>query len=178
MAEDGERTHYAPLDTVIGRVLIAYRGHSVRGVGFGEGEGAFRAAQAARDGEPPVGEARVPAGIADAVRAHVEGEREFPIAAVDLTGVSAFQRRVLAAAAAIPYGEVRTYRQIAAAAHAPGAARAVGTALARNPVPVLIPCHRVVRADGRLGEYTGGGPATKRRLLRHEGVELGSEPRC
>ena len=119
----------------------------------------------------------MPAGIADAVRAHVEGEREFPIAAVDLTGVSAFQRRVLAAAA-IPYGEVRTYRQIAAAAHAPGAARAVGTALARNPVPVLSPCHRVVRADGRLGEYTGGGPATKRRLLRHEGVELGSEPRC
>ena len=78
----------------------------------------------------------------------------------------------LRACADIPQGQVATYGQIARAAGSPGAARAVGSAMAANPVPVIIPCHRVVRADGQLGEYGMGGPAMKERMLRAEGVAI------
>lgn len=88
----------------------------------------------------------------------------------DLSGVSAFQRAVLAKTAEIPLGEVRPYGWIAAEIGRPGAVRAVGTALGRNPVPLLIPCHRVVRTDGRIGDYAFGTPA-KRAVLRVEGVD-------
>lgn len=80
-----------------------------------------------------------------------------------------FQRKVLQATAAIPYGETRTYGQVAAAVGKPRAARAVGRALATNPMPIVIPCHRVVSADGRLRGYSGlGGLTTKARLLALE----------
>jgi methylated-DNA-[protein]-cysteine S-methyltransferase len=76
---------------------------------------------------------------------------------------------VLQATAAIPYGETRTYGQVAAAVGKPRAARAVGRALATNPMPIVIPCHRVVSADGRLRGYSGlGGLTTKARLLALE----------
>ena len=84
-----------------------------------------------------------------------------------------FKRRVLQAVAAIPYGETRTYGQIAAAAGSPGAARAVGGAVAHNPMPIVIPCHRVVGHDGSLHGFSGpGGLTTKARLLQLEGVPL------
>jgi len=83
-----------------------------------------------------------------------------------------FRGAALRACAEIPRGQVATYAQIARAAGSPGAARAVGSAMAANPVPVVIPCHRVVRSDGRLGEYAMGGTATKERMLRAEGVEV------
>ena len=80
-----------------------------------------------------------------------------------------FQRQVLQAVAAIPYAETRTYGQIAAASGHPRAARAVGQAVARNPMPLVIPCHRVVAANGSLGGYSGpGGLTTKARLLALE----------
>jgi O-6-methylguanine DNA methyltransferase len=77
----------------------------------------------------------------------------------DLRGVSEFGRAVLAKALEIPRGEVRPYGWIAAEIGRPNAVRAVGTALRRNPVPLLIPCHRVVRTDGRLGDYAFGSTA-------------------
>jgi methylated-DNA-[protein]-cysteine S-methyltransferase len=84
-----------------------------------------------------------------------------------------FEAAVLRATAAIPAGQVRTYGQIAAAVGRPGAARAVGQALAHNPAPVRIPCHRVVRADGHLGGYSGaGGREEKRALLAAEGADV------
>jgi methylated-DNA-[protein]-cysteine S-methyltransferase len=86
--------------------------------------------------------------------------------ALDLQG-SAFQRRVWRSLLEIPWGEVRTYGQVAAALGDPGAARAVGAANGRNPVAILVPCHRVVGAGGRLGGYSGG-LEVKRRLLAHE----------
>lgn len=88
----------------------------------------------------------------------------------DLSDQTAFERAVLEEVARIPRGEVRTYAEVARALGRPGAARAVGNALAKNPVPFLIPCHRVVRADGSIGHYSGGGPAVKRRLLVAEGA--------
>lgn len=83
-----------------------------------------------------------------------------------------FRGRVLRECARIPRGEVATYGALAAAAGRPGAARAVGTAMARNPLPVVVPCHRVVRADGGVGEYGMGGPRRKERMLRVEGVDV------
>lgn len=91
--------------------------------------------------------------------------------AADLGGGGEFQRRVLRAVRAIPRGQVRAYRDIARCAGSPNAVRAVGRALATNPLPLLIPCHRVVRSDGALGGYQGG-PAMKRFLLEREGFLL------
>jgi methylated-DNA-[protein]-cysteine S-methyltransferase len=81
-----------------------------------------------------------------------------------------FYTEVLRAAAAnLPYGVTASYGEVAAWAGSPRASRAAGTALARNPLPIVIPCHRVLRAGGGLGLY-GGGPEMKERLLRHEGA--------
>ncbi|HET8734680.1 MAG TPA: methylated-DNA--[protein]-cysteine S-methyltransferase [Anaeromyxobacteraceae bacterium] len=86
--------------------------------------------------------------------------------ALDLQG-SEFQRRVWRALLEIPWGEVRSYGELAASLGMPGAARAVGAANGRNPVAILVPCHRVVGAGGRLGGYSGGLDV-KRKLLAHE----------
>lgn len=88
-------------------------------------------------------------------------------------GMTAFQIRVLGATMRIPKGETRTYKQIAASIGKPRAYRAVGTALRLNPLPIRIPCHRVVRSDG-LGSYSGVKDSRKKRaLLRKEGVDVG-----
>lgn len=89
-----------------------------------------------------------------------------------LSGLGEFQRAVLRAAARIPRGEVRPYGWVAREAGAEGATRAAGTALGHNPVPFVVPCHRVVRADWTLGRYSAGGTAVKERVLRSEGVEV------
>jgi methylated-DNA-[protein]-cysteine S-methyltransferase len=89
--------------------------------------------------------------------------------AVDLRALSAFGRAVLDVTALIPRGEVRTYAWVAGEMGRPRAVRAVGSALARNPLPVVIPCHRVVRSDGQVGEYAFG-TAIKRALLEQEGA--------
>ncbi len=89
---------------------------------------------------------------------------------VDLSSIGEFQRAVLAKCAEIPPGEIRPYGWVAREIGKPGAVRAVGTALGKNPVPVLIPCHRVVRTDGRIGNYAYGSPM-KRELLEHEGLD-------
>jgi methylated-DNA-[protein]-cysteine S-methyltransferase len=86
--------------------------------------------------------------------------------ALDLRG-SDFQRQVWRALLEIPWGEVRTYGELAEALGRPGAARAVGAANGQNPVAILVPCHRVVAAGGRLGGYSGGLDV-KRQLLAHE----------
>ncbi len=88
---------------------------------------------------------------------------------VDLRVLTQFQREVLDITATIPPGEVRPYGWIARELANDGAVRAVGTALARNPVPIAIPCHRVVKSDGAIGNYAFG-PAMKRSLLEHEGM--------
>jgi methylated-DNA-[protein]-cysteine S-methyltransferase len=92
---------------------------------------------------------------------------------IDWSLVSPFGRRVLAATAAIPFGEVSTYAKIAERAGSPKAARATGNALGSNPMPIVLPCHRVLHSGGRdIGRYTGGAHR-KEALLRLEGVLLG-----
>jgi methylated-DNA-[protein]-cysteine S-methyltransferase len=90
---------------------------------------------------------------------------------LDLSAVPAFHQRVYEVTCAIVQGRTRTYGEVAAAVSEPGAARAVGQALGRNPFPLIIPCHRVLAAGGRPGGFSGaGGVATKRRLLAIEGA--------
>lgn len=87
----------------------------------------------------------------------------------DLRGLSEFQASVLESCSTIRPGQVRAYGWIAEELHKPGATRAVGTALAKNPIPILIPCHRVVKSDGSVGSYAFG-PEMKRDLLIREGA--------
>ncbi|HUV75557.1 MAG TPA: methylated-DNA--[protein]-cysteine S-methyltransferase [Dehalococcoidales bacterium] len=88
---------------------------------------------------------------------------------LDLSGATDFQREVWEAARLIPYGETRRYRWVAEQIKKPKALRAVGQALGRNPLPVIVPCHRVLASNGQLGGFTGG-IEMKRRLLHLEGV--------
>jgi methylated-DNA-[protein]-cysteine S-methyltransferase len=84
------------------------------------------------------------------------------------SALTEFQKSVLIAVARIPLGKVLTYKQVAAMVGSPRAYRAVGTALRKNPFPIRIPCHRVIRSDGSLGKYSSGGTARKRTLLLAE----------
>lgn len=93
--------------------------------------------------------------------------REFSLA-LDLRLVAGFQRTVVEQLGKIPWGRTESYSQIAREVGSPRAARAVGTACAINPLPLIVPCHRVVKADGSIGNY-GGGAAAKRLLLDLEG---------
>jgi O-6-methylguanine DNA methyltransferase len=90
---------------------------------------------------------------------------------VDLDTLTEFERAVLLKTMEIPYGEVRPYSWVAREIGRPKAVRAVGSALAGNPITFVIPCHRVVRADGHIGNYGAGGPEAKREVLRREGID-------
>ncbi len=89
----------------------------------------------------------------------------------DLREQTPFERLVLLKTAQIPRGEVRTYSWVAREIGRPAAVRAVGTALANNPIPVIIPCHRVIRTDGVIGNYGAGGTEAKKEILAAEGVD-------
>ncbi|HVD01925.1 MAG TPA: methylated-DNA--[protein]-cysteine S-methyltransferase [Candidatus Dormibacteraeota bacterium] len=121
-------------------------------------EAAFRAWFESEIGRPLQRAEAVPAGLRRARR-------------YDLSELTDFERDVLLKTAQIPRGEVRTYGWVAREIGRPAAVRAVGTALANNPIPVLIPCHRVVRSDGVIGNYGAGGTAAKKQILAAEGVD-------
>jgi len=108
--------------------------------------------------------------FAGRIKAFLNGEDiRFSLDKIRLEDCPVFQRNVLAAEHAIPRGRVSTYGLLAGHLGHPGAARAVGTSLAKNPFPIVIPCHRAVRSDGSLGGYQGGREM-KRALLEMEGV--------
>jgi methylated-DNA-[protein]-cysteine S-methyltransferase len=93
---------------------------------------------------------------------------------IDLTGISPFYRNVYETACAVPWGRTASYGEIARRAGFAGAARAVGQAMSRNPLPLIIPCHRILASGGRLGGFSAyGGAASKQRLLALEGHRLG-----
>lgn len=104
------------------------------------------------------------------------GIPEFDIRILDFSECSVFQHKVLMEERRIPRGEVRSYSWLAGRIREPGAVRAVGNALAANPFPLIIPCHRAVRSDGRIGGFQGG-PAMKRELLEKEGITFSSSGR-
>ena len=107
------------------------------------------------------------------ILAYLRGERRTFDLPLDWQGISAFQRRALEACAAIPYGQRRTYGDLARQLGSPRAARAVGMAMSRNPLPLVIPCHRVIGTDGSLHGFAApGGVRIKAWLLNLEGALL------
>lgn len=156
----------------LGEVFVAFTGDGVQFVRSADavpGEQTFEVfcrAYRERFGRPLRPAERVPAGVLPALRGRPAGSLR-----LDLSSSSAFEQAVLAATRRIPAGQTRPYGWVAREAGRPRAVRAVGTVLARNPVPLLVPCHRVVRADGALGDYMFG-PAQKESLLRGEDVNV------
>ena len=114
----------------------------------------------------------------DAIKSGMAGEdADFSQVPVDLGGLTHFDRLVLTETREIPRGETRTYGEIAARLGAGGAARAVGRALGANPIPIIIPCHRVVAANGGSGGFSAdGGAAVKMRILGIERAARGNTP--
>ncbi|HHY91977.1 MAG TPA: methylated-DNA--[protein]-cysteine S-methyltransferase, partial [Firmicutes bacterium] len=118
----------------------------------------------------PAGERSLVHQAAGQLDEYLAGRRRSFDLALDLNG-TAFQKKVWQTLLALPYGTTISYSALAARAGFPGAARAVGTAMRANPLAIVVPCHRVLKANGGLGCYAGG-QAHKRFLLRLEGVPL------
>ncbi len=166
----GIADQYTGVETPLGLVYIAWSQDGLSLALRAMSEEAFR--REARDllGRP-VASGKPPERLARGARAWLAGDDAAPLS-FDLARLTPFERAVLMKAREIPRGEVRPYGWIAREIGRPGATRAVGTALARNPVPLFIPCHRVVRTDGRIGNYSMGGPEAKRAILAYEGVDV------
>lgn len=165
---------FALFPTEIGPCGIAWGAHGVTGVQLPEAdEAATRARMHHRFGPP---EAEPPAqAIAwiHAIQAHLSGKHDdLTQIPLDMGAVPEFHRRVYEIARAIPPGRTLTYGEVAVLAGSPGAARAVGQALARNPFAPVVPCHRILAAGAKPGGFSaGGGVATKLRLLAIEGAD-------
>jgi methylated-DNA-[protein]-cysteine S-methyltransferase len=161
---------YGPVDSPFGTLTAAVTEEGLVRLAFPEEPLDEVLERLARKLSPRIVEA--PARL-EQVRRELEeyfngARRDFEVP-LDRVLMSAFAKRVLAATAAIPYGEVSTYTKMAAAAGSPRGSRAAGNALGSNPIPVIVPCHRVLRTGGNLGGY-GGGLDRKRWLLELEGA--------
>ena len=159
---------YARFETVLGDVYVAWNTHGV--------SAAMRAASAAEferwfaeDVGHRLMRAEPPADLAKKIQDELNGKRNMRF---DLRVLTPFDQAVLRKTYQIPRGEVRPYGWVAREIGHPAAVRAVGTALANNPIPYFIPCHRVVRTDGHIGNYGGGGPEAKKAILDLEGVRV------
>jgi O-6-methylguanine DNA methyltransferase len=161
---------YAPIDTPLGQVFVAWNGRGVSWVAAGDDGATFERTFRAKVGRDIARAAALPDRLAAAIEKRLAGDRRVPIR-LDLRGHTPFEVAVWTKALEIPRGEVRPYGWIAAEIGKPKAVRAVGTALANNPVPLVVPCHRVVRSDGQIGQYSMGGPDAKRRILAAEGLD-------
>lgn len=169
MERVGLLDRYAPVPTPIGRLWLAFRGDTVVAVRRAPGAAAFEAEFRRRFGRPVRRAPAVPPALRAALRATLAGRRAAGVR-LDLGGLTGFERAVLGKAREVPPGQVRSYAWVAREIGRPGAVRAVGSALGRNPVPLLIPCHRIVRSDGRISDYIFG-PAARRALLAREGAD-------
>src|SRR6476619_2063621 len=170
LAEVGLADLYARFDSPIGPLVVAWNGLGVSAVEAADDDATFEANHLARTGRLAHPVERVPERLATAIARRLEGDRRVRID-LDLRGHTDFERDVWQKALEIPRGEVRPYGWIAAEIGRPKAVRAVGTALGHNPVPLIVPCHRVVRSDGLIGQYSLGGPQNKRTILAEEGAD-------
>ena len=143
-----------------GALGIEVSASGVRAVDFGA------AAPSADDGDPDT-------IVAAAFDAYCDGDiGALAAVPIDLDGLPPFRRAVLETLHRIPAGVLISYGKLGAEVGRPGAGRAVGQAVGANPVPVIVPCHRVIASDGSIGGF-GGGLDVKRRLLAHEGITIG-----
>ncbi len=170
--------HYCLFDTDLGTCGVAW---SERGLTrFQLPEADRRATERRLTLRIPSSRAETPPAQIEKAIAHVQrymaGERvDFSAIALDLAGVAPFYIEIYAAARRVGWGETATYGELARRAGAPGAARAVGQAMARNPVAVIIPCHRILASGNKVGGFSAfGGTVSKQRLLGLEGVRIGA----
>jgi O-6-methylguanine DNA methyltransferase len=163
---------YFQMPTTVGETFIAFNGRGVSAVEKARDRSAFEQSFKSHFKRAVYWADEAPASLINQIQERLKGaRRQGP--QFDLSGITEFERAVLFKALEIPYGQVRPYGWIAREIGRPKAVRAVGTALANNPIPLLIPCHRVVRSDGIIGNYGLGGPVVKRRILSEEGVDPG-----
>ena len=173
-----EETHYCLFDTDLGACGIAWSAQGLTRFQLPEAdrgatEKRLRAIAAGRGPEAPP--QQVEQVIAD-VQRYTAGERvDFASIVLDLTGVSPFYCKVYDAARRVGWGATATYGELARQAGSPGAARGVGQALSRNPIAVIIPCHRILASGNKVGGFSAfGGTVSKQRLLALEGVRVGA----
>ncbi len=169
--------YIADLDTPIGRLQLAATERGLCHVGLPHASGSGLAGFVARY-LPEAHREYAFAPLRDAARQvleYLEGKRRAFNIPLDCYG-TLFQRRVWTALRAIPYGQTRSYGELAVSLERPGGARAVGAANGANPLALIIPCHRVVAAGGRVGGYAGG-VALKQRLLAMERAAIAGERR-
>lgn len=167
-------------DTPIGSLLIAANDNRLVAIKFGVDELRLVDALVALDREfhgsyEFVRDDRRVAGVMKQVRDYLAGRRTAFDLEFDLSWVTPFRRQVLLACAAVPRGEVASYAELARRVGHPRAARAVGNTMRTNPIPIVIPCHRIVASDGGIGGF-GGGLDMKQQLLSLEGARWASAP--
>jgi methylated-DNA-[protein]-cysteine S-methyltransferase len=177
-----DRVWYTRIDSPIGELILAATPEGLREIEFGShvSESDFVARQRERGAEPirleRIEDAAPEVQVilrrtASELNEYFGGRRARFDVPLDWSGMAPFQRAVLEATATVPFGHVETYAGIARKIGKPAATRAVGNALGRNPIPVIVPCHRVIRSDATIGGYTGG-LGIKHRLLAIEGITL------
>jgi methylated-DNA-[protein]-cysteine S-methyltransferase len=162
---------WSAFDTPVGSMIAVRSPRGIVALAF-DGDHAVAEAEVAY-GSRAHRDDRALAALRAEVRAYFDGERRTFTHAPDLVGIEGFTRRVIEAARMIPFGSVATYGQLAGRAGSSRAARAAGSAMARNRTMLLVPCHRVVPADGTVGGYSGREDR-KILLLEHEATVLGS----
>ncbi len=167
-----EVAKYGTMESPLGPLLIAATDAGVVEITFGRtvSNQDFLSHMVQR-GFDPVPDQHAIQPVVRQLTEYFQGSRNVFDVPVDFTGLSPFAKNVLQATAAVPFGGTATYSEIARQIANPGASRAVGNALGRNPVPIILPCHRVVPADRSIGNYTGGVDI-KVRLLSIEGALL------
>jgi O-6-methylguanine DNA methyltransferase len=169
MRRVGLGQNYFHLDSPIGPVFIAYNNTGISAVMRARNANAFERSFRSKYARPVYPLDEPPKGLRRNLTAQLSGPGKKRMK-FDLKSLSEFERAVLLKALEIPRGEVRPYSWIAREIGRPKAFRAVGTALGKNPIPLFIPCHRVVRSDGRIGDYAFGKEA-KQAILTAEGVD-------
>jgi len=163
-----DATCYSYCDTPIGRLLLTAQGGALTAIYFARHQEGLPKSEWRRDATAL--ERAALQATAEQLQTYFAGERTTFEVPLDLQGTP-FERRVWKALLGIPFGETVSYRDIAERIGQPKACRAVGLANGRNPVPIIVPCHRVIGSNGTLTGY-GGGLEIKERLLVLEGIEL------
>lgn len=166
----GHRDAYTQCESPIGPVYVAYNGHGISAVLTAASVADFEAEFQHRFNRPLRFVPSLPEELATLWQRQWEQPKRSTLP-VDLRGLKDFERAVLQKAQEIPRGEMRPYAWVAREIGHPKAVRAVGTALGHNPIPLLIPCHRVGKSDGRIGNYAFG-TAAKEMILTWEGIDL------
>jgi len=169
-----DEEHFVVYESSIGYIIIVIKNGKVVSLDVTD-KGMYEARKMVLSFHPDATESMTPfKTIRTLLDRYLQGrEVDFDVG-VDISRLGSFTRKVLNELRKIPYGETRSYGWLAKKVGKPGAARAVGQALKRNPVPIIIPCHRIIRDDGTVGGFSMG-VNIKERLLALEGVKIGKQ---